>query len=291
MRGRLEHWWRSLESRSGPIAAWPVLAVLLALGADLNRASGWPAPGVPRTGQVVSLLSFLPDPLLRADWLYRGAQVAFIAASILWLARVALPFSSWTAAASLLVVQCLLQESRAYCSHSGHLLVQAVFVFALFTHFDREALRSAPRGAGFWRSPLVPRWLWAALAWLVAWFYTLAGWTKLQDSGLGWADGLSLQLYITALAPQPDSPAASLMLESRTIAQLTQLGTLACECLALPALLFAPIRVLVGLSLVSFHVGQQLVFGYPFYANMTLVALVFLPIVPALERRHGRSSD
>jgi hypothetical protein len=278
MRSRLAAWLEGLEVRSPVPRGWAALASILVAGVYLCTVPGWPPPDAPRTGQVVSVLSWLPEALVRSPWVFPAGKLAYVVSSGLWLARVAIPYSSWGAAASLLFVQCIAQESRVNCAHSSHLTVQAVLLFALWTHLDRSRIHDADSRGTFWRERLVPRWVAAVLTFLVAWFYTLAGWSKIVDSGFAWADGLSLQLYVLALGKQ-SAMFSQWVLESRAVAIGLQASTLACEAIALVACLWRWPRLILGLALIGFHVGQQLVFGYPFYGNMLLLAIAFLPVL------------
>ena len=50
------------------------------------------------------------------------------------------------------------------------------------------------------------------------------------------------------------------------------------ECGGLVAIFSARLRPLVGLALISFHIGQICIFGWGFHTNMLMLALVFLPV-------------
>ena len=69
-----------------------------------------------------------------------------------------------------------------------------------------------------------------------------------------------------------------MILSNRTIATLMQATALIGECGGLVAIFSARLRPLVGLALISFHVGQICIFGWGFHTNMLMLALVFLPV-------------
>ena len=137
-------------------------------------------------------------------------------------------------------------------------------------------IRDALERGSFWIDPLVPAWVPGLLIAHVAGFYSLSGYAKLHDSGLHWADGVSLQLW-TSIWGVP-GPFASAIVSSRILAQGLQALTLFTEVGALPMALHPRTRTLSGLLLIAFHLGQQLLFGWWFIGNMAIVALVLLPV-------------
>jgi hypothetical protein len=236
----------------------------------------------------VSVLSWLPDDLVRSAWLFHGARALYWVSAAVWLAGRALRVSSALAVGSLVVVTSLQQESRVDCAHSAHLTVQAVMAFCLWTQLDAGLLAAAKRAGTFWSASLVPRWLGGVLALAVGWFYTLTGCAKLIDSGLAWADGLTLQLYVLALAPT-DGTVAQVLISSRTLARTLQCIALAVEVLALPLALLRSTRALLGVGLIAFHVGQVWIFGYPFWGNVAVIAVALLgPRLSGVSRAVSR---
>jgi hypothetical protein len=114
-------------------------------------------------------------------------------------------------------------------------------------------------------------------------FHTYAGLAKLIYSGPGWANGVSLQLWVHMEA-YPWSPTTWLLLSSRTAAKWLQMLTLVAETAGILGVI-PRLRVAVGLLLLAFYVGVIVTFPYGFAINAGLVALYFLPVERWLDRR------
>jgi hypothetical protein len=268
--------------RARPHYAWLCLGVTLLACAHLCFVPGGPVTA-PRSGQVVSLLSWLPDAWVAAAWPFTALRIVFFVCAPLWLLRTGLPFTSWGATLAFTALASLAQEGRFSTAHSANLPNQVLILFAIWTHLDRRDLR----GGRFFERDVVPKWLPVFTVGLVGWFYTAAGVTKLADSGPGWADGLSLQLWVARFG-DVESPFAQAILADRGLARAMQAVTLVFETGALAFALWRPMRIATGLALIGFHVGQLLVFGYPFHGNVALLALTFLPIRETLTSWHAR---
>ncbi|MCA9544698.1 MAG: HTTM domain-containing protein, partial [Myxococcales bacterium] len=268
-------------TRARPHALWLTLLALLFAALGLCYAPGGPAPG-PRGGEVVSVLSWLPDAVVQAPEPFTVGRLAFMAFGAAWALGVWLPLSAWGASLAFLAVAALHQEARFAASHSAHLPAQLLVLLALWTHHERVALRAALAEGRVWRTPLVAPWFWTAGRVLVGWFYTLAGVTKVMDSGWAWANGTSLQLWVLAFGKR-GSFAADLIMDHHAAALALQWVTLLAEVFALPLMLWRPTRAVVAGALVAFHIGQWAVFGYPFYGNLLALALFGLPLEAAVE--------
>jgi hypothetical protein len=104
-------------------------------------------------------------------------------------------------------------------------------------------------------------------------------------------NGISLQSWIFLLGR--DRPLADLVLSDRRLALALQAITLTTELAALVAIFWRPLRVVVGLALIGFHLGSTFLMVLNFGGNLALLALVFLPAREALEgfvcKRLGRA--
>jgi hypothetical protein len=245
-----------------------------------------PAPVVAgRTGAVVSILSWAPVSWLQSKGLVWGLRCVFAAGALAWVCRVLPRWVSWITTAAFVLLAALHQESREFAAHSAHLPAQILVLFSL-CELDlarSERQRAAPSSLS------MPPWFWTAGALLVGWFYTLAGVSKLRDGGFAWADGLTMQLYAWQFG-LPDSWLRRLVVEHRGVAQVLQILTLVFESGAVLMAPWRPTRWLAGAMLLGFHVGQGLLFGYPFHANMLLVTVFLLPWREALARRSAPAS-
>ncbi len=88
---------------------------------------------------------------------------------------------------------------------------------------------------------------------------------------------MSLQLW-AELFGDKSSVFTQMILSSRTAAAAMQWAALVGECGGLVAIVSRRLRPLVGMLLIGFHVAQISVFGWGFYTNMVMLALVFLPV-------------
>ena len=128
--------------------------------------------------------------------------------------------------------------------------------------------------AFFGNRPWCPRWVSLASIAYIGIFHTAAGLSKLSFSGLGWANGTSLQLW-TYLWGRPWSPTTQLILSSRTFTQGLQALTLVLETAGILAI-FPRLRPWIGWGLVAFYAGVLTTFDYGFQFNALIYgALLF----------------
>jgi hypothetical protein len=234
-----------------------------------------------------TVVAFLPDAVRCDERVLQGSAWLFYAAAVLWAAQVLLPWSSWLAALAFTLVMALHFENKNALSHSTHLTCVLLWLYALWYGCCAGDIRRALRAGRFWSTPLYPNWVQALALFYVGFFYSLSGVSKLAHSGVAWANGTSLQVWVMLWGDKA-SVWTQLLLEHRWLAQLLQATTLAAEIAALPAVFFRRARVLEGLALVGFHIGSISVFHYTFHANAVLIGLLFLPLdrwVPALALR------
>lgn len=261
----------------GLLLLWALLAVGLHGLTRLHLAP--PAPSLER----LTLLGWLlPDAVLRSRLLFDGLRVLFAVASLLWVARRLLPASAWVATLSFLGAVSMAIEASAYTEHQHHAVTVLLGVQAVWFTVERRAFQRTSRARlrELLRQPLEPDWVAFAGLYYLAVTHTLAGLCKLRHAGLGWANGVSLQLWIHD-EPGPrgwlGGLLAGLLMSDRRLALALQAAALAIETLAVLACLGGRLRRAIGVALLGLHLGIELVFGFEFYG--TLVAVLILMVV------------
>ena len=274
MNERPTNWLAWLQERSLP--HFGQLATWLLLGAALWLA-GYPydiAVG-PRQG-LASLLSWLPGKVLASPasfWVARGALVLGVC---LWFWRKFLPWSCWLTVIAVTSLWSLHVENSWHTNHCFQMTNNLLFIQALWETLCAPDIRAATAAGKYWQTPLYPRWVTLAAVAYIGIFHTTAGLSKLSFSGLGWANGTSLQIW-THLWGRSWSPTTWLILNSRTFTQVLQATTLVVEtCGALAV--FPRLRTWIGLATVGFYVGVLLTFDYGFQFNLLFTALYLLPV-------------
>lgn len=278
---KLSFLFRRERPHYGQVSLWLILlACLFLLGQT------WCCSPLMPSGQAVTLLSWLPPDWLDDGWLYSIASVLCVASALCWLAQVLLPWSSWSTLISFTVAIAVHQEQLTYVDHMFQLSNQVLVVYALWYQFEHAAIRAALRVGAFWSRPLCPRWVRLLPLLLVGLFYFQTGFNKLSVSGVGWVNGVSLQLWVDVFGR--DGLLSELVLSSRGLARFLQGAALAVELAALLALPSRRLRTLVGCVLIGFHIGQVQLFGWAFHANALLIALTYLPVDRLLSRLAAR---
>ncbi len=234
-----------------------------------------PAPG-PAT-----VLSWLPASTLHARALSYVFGLLYLAGALLWIGQLGLPWAGWLTAISYNVAVSLFLENATQATHVGHITGMMLLLYAMWYHTCNKEIRAAVAAGQFWTTPLYPRWVYSAGAFYIGLFYGLSGLSKLLQSGTGWANGVSLQLW-AELFGHKNNIFTQLILRSRWLAALMQWTALIGETSGLLAAFWPLSRPVVGLLLIGFHVGQICVFGWGFHANMLLIALHFLPVSDVL---------
>ncbi|MBX7220203.1 MAG: hypothetical protein K1Y36_09680 [Blastocatellia bacterium] len=152
----------------------------------------------------------------------------------------------------------------------------ALWICALWYHFYRNQIRQSLQIGTFWKTSCYPSWAGFLGVYYVGLFYSFSGCMKLTHSGLAWANGVSLQLWVSIWG-NPDSTWTHLILSYRWFAKALQAATLCFESMAILGLLFPRLRPFLGLALLGFHFGQVTVFGWQFHYNAFIICLYFLP--------------
>jgi len=228
-----------------------------------------------RTGPA-TVLSFLPESVLRNLVVLRVCGGLFILGSLLWLSRLLLPWSGWLTSLSFTAVVALYVENMTQVTHVAHVTNMLLLLHALWYQCYHQEIRAALLQKRFWTTRLYPQWVHALGVFYLGLFYGLSGLMKLLTSGPNWANGVSLQLW-TNLWGNPDSPFTTLILGQRWIALTLQYSTLIGETGGLLAIVSRWARPVIGLLLIGFHIGAISVFSWGFHANVAMLILFFFP--------------
>jgi hypothetical protein len=281
-------WLKSLEERTLPhfnqLVVWALLgtAAVLAIWPFELRSGD-------RAG-FVSLFSWLPDEVVRGQWIWLAFRLLLVAGIVLWLVQRWLPWSCWLVVIAFTGLWSLHVETTYNTAHIFNMANMLLVIQAIWFTADAPLIRQRLCDRTFWQAPLVPRWVSLVSIAYIGIFHTAAGLSKLSFSGPGWADGTSLQLW-TYLWGRPWSPTTQLILSSRTLTQGLQVLTLVVETAGVLAV-FPRLRPWVGWGLVAFYIGVLATFDYGFQFNALFTALYFLPceirITRAAARRIGQ---
>jgi hypothetical protein len=272
----------SLLICSVPLAAY----FLLAWPGDRARGG--------RTGPA-TVISFLPDQLLLDRRVQIACGVVFAVAACAWAAHRWLPWSAGLTALAFTAVVALYVENATQLTHVAHLTNAMLILYALWYFSCHGDISAALREHRFWRTPLYPRWMYSCSVFAVGFFYGVSGLMKWLTSGPDWANGTSLQIWAQVFPRDPTSAWTNLVVSNRALAQAMQWVALVGETAGFVAIVSRLLRPWIGLLLIGFHMGQIVLFGWGFHANMVIIALVFLPFYEWLprwiDRRKARSAN
>lgn len=267
----------------GQAVTWVLLYTALALAPNVCTVG----PGAGRAADAATVLSPLPATVLSLPLLFSSCRRVLVLGAVLWACRLLIPWSCWITLLAFTATISICFENRSHISHLYNITNMLLLIHAMWYHFYRKDIRAALSAGTFWESPLYPAWAFGLSVFYIGLFHTWAGATKLLTSGPGWANGLSLQLWVY-LWGDPTSPLREFIISNRWAAQGLQAMTLAVETSALLVCPFRRLRVLVGASLLGLYIGMVSVFGYyGFYYNALFVVLFFLPIERGMAALHG----
>jgi len=279
-----QSWLQQLSDRTLPhfnqLVVWSLLAAAATLALWQFEIKSGPRGGL------VSLLSWVPDEIVRSTAIWMTLRVTLAIGIALWLAQRCLPWSCWLVVVSFTALWSLHVETTTNTAHIFNMVNMLLVIQAIWITADAPLIRQRLRNHTFWQSPLVPRWVALASIAYIGIFHTAAGLSKLAFSGPQWASGVSLQLW-TYLWGRPWSAATQLMLASRPITQALQVLTLVFETAGILAI-FPRLRTAVGCGLVAFYAGVLATFDYGFQFNALFTALYLLPIERFITRRAAR---
>lgn len=232
----------------------------------------------PRTGTPATIFFWLPSSLLSSMAFYNVVRGVLLVATALWAVRVWIPVSCWATVFAFTLLWSLRMENLTNGAHIFNVTNMLLFVHAMWFHFYRHEIAAASRRGDFWSTPCYPRWVLLLCVFYLGWFHSMAGFTKIATSGLGWGDGVSLQLWVKLFGWEP-SPFGQLILYDTRLTAWLQTGALVIECASVLCVLHRWLRYAVGLGLLGFYIGVLSTFvTFGFHFNAILVAWFLLPV-------------
>ena len=271
-----------LWQRTRPLYAqtllWVTLgsAYWLAFGEPNYYTSGEPSD------DIVTYLAFLPDEFVRDRTVYRLVQWLFAVFGVLWFFQLGLPYTSWAATVCFTTLISLFQENIFYHDHIFQVTNMILILHCFWYHFAARGIKDSLHEGTFWTTPLTPNWLVFLSVFYISVYYAFVGWHKVWVSGLGWVNGVSLQLWLLSWHRVDFFP-NNWLVENVYLAASAQAFTLFAEGFAFLGLFNRTLRTIMGVVLVTFHIGQKWVFDFDFESNTVMVAYVYLPFAAWLE--------
>lgn len=236
-----------------------------------------------------SVLSYLPPSLLSSEWPFHVFRAMLWAGMLPWMFGRLLPWSCWTTTIGFIGLWSMHLENTTDGAHVFHASAMMLIVQSFWRTSLAGEIAAAQKAGTLWSTPLYPRWaFWLGLFYL-GWFHTLAGLAKFYESGIGWANGTSLQLWVHWDA-YPWSPARAIICQHKGLATFLQALTLVFETAGILALA-KRLRPWIGLGLLGFYAGVLITFPYGFQFNAALTALYFLPFDDWIPKWVARRLD
>ena len=123
---------------------------------------------------------------------------------------------------------------------------------------------------------VLPPWTYFLFLYYISLSYTYSGLTKIWYSGWDWANGSSLMFWVAHFAPYRDTWLYAVITEHFWLAWIMQVVTFFVETFCLVVIFWPHARPIFGLLLVGFHLSVETLFGFHFYANILLDALILI---------------
>jgi len=223
-----------------------------------------------------TILSFLPAEILTSPLVFHCFRWLFVSAGILWMLQLLLPLSSWVCVFAYTATIAMVFENSTHIEHTKNLANLVLFVHAMWYHFHARDIRTALERNSFWTSRIYPGWTYCLSLFCIAVYHSNAALSKILASGLGWPNGLSLQLWILLMG-RKHSLANTLILSDRSTAALMQWAVLLVEASAILAVFFPRLRIAIGVALLGLYIAIADAFGFSFLLNAFLVAAFCFP--------------
>lgn len=235
-----------------------LVALWLSLEVDLRHAH------LPK-GATVSVLGLvLPAAVWSSPALLWATRLILWGGALLGLVGSgrdqARKIAGWTTALGMLLLGSLYWENLPWFRHK---FVAPLWILALLAAAEHRPGRA-------------PAWLREGAVLVLAAFYGGAGIAKLQGSGLAWADGVGLQLWMLRLGDR-ESVIRGWIVDDATLAAVIAGGALALELAAIGLVFWPGARRVFGCCLLGLHLGIDQILHIDFRPQMVLVALVLLP--------------
>jgi hypothetical protein len=232
------------------------LAIYYCVAADFE--SGAP-PSI-----ALSAAAYLPWHIVSARNFLLALKTVTIVLLALWAANRLLPWSAVIGSFGMFATMSVIVASQNYTHHENHTVSVLLVIYAL-----REIFRQGSRAADY------PEWVYRLSLLYLTSCYTFSGITKILNCGVGWANGVSLQLWCREYASGPGIM-RNLCLWDTSFAAAAQALVLFAETTAIAAFLFPGLRRFYGIVLISFHVSVELIFDYGFYGLIFSDLMFFL---------------
>lgn len=257
----------------GQFTVWLLLAFAVVLAVSPVEFSDGP-----RSDHAATIFAWLPDFLLRSPVFFTVVGVTLIGSAAMWALRIAVPVSCWTTTILFALLWSLRMENLTNGAHIFNVTNMLLLIHAMWYQFYHGEMRSAKHAGSYWTTPTYPRWVFLLSVFYLGWFHSLAGFTKIFESGWGWGNGVSLQLW-TQMFGETSTPFAQVILYDARLTAWLQTGALMIECLSILCVFHWLIRYAVGVGLVGFYLGVLTTFvTFGFHFNAILVALFLLPV-------------
>ena len=257
----------------GQIATW-----ILLLFAMVVAWTPIEFDGGPRRPDAATVFSWMPESIIRSPELFFGVRVVLFVSAFMWALRVAIPFSCWLTVAAFTMSWALRMENLTNGAHIFNVTNWLLIIHAMWFHFRHREIKNAIGDSTFWETKLYPRWVFWLCVFYLGWFHSLAGFSKILNSGFDWGNGVSLQLWTELFGWKP-SPFGKLLLWDVRLTAWMQTGALALECLSIFCILNRWFRYAIGFALFGFYLGVLTTFiDFGFHFNAILVAYFLLPV-------------
>ena len=282
----MREWVRSLGETRRPYYGQVSLWVLLGTCLYLSFYTHLQYQSLPK-GTTVSLLGYLlPSGVFDEAWPFYLSKVVLWLSAACWAFRALVPWSGWICVLAYTLMVSIYWENLPWFKHKFVIPNAMLVIYALWYQLRRREMASASAKGIFWRSDLFPRWVYFLSVYSIGIHYCCAGLSKLQAAGLEWGNGLSLQIW--AFLGPSESFLTQIIVSDRFLARSLQMGVHGMELLAIVAIFQRHVRVAICVGMVGFHIGVYMCLGIPFFSNVVLLLLVFLPWYEHQERLAAR---
>ena len=248
-----------------------VFAILLALS-SIEFSDGV------RSAAPATVFSWLPESVVRSGAFFFGVRIVLAVSAVCWMTQVALPVSCWATTFAFTLMWSLRMENLTNGAHIFTVTNMLMFIHAMWYQFYSDQIKQASYTNATATMRCYPRWVFLLAVFYLGWFHTLAGMTKILTTGIGWGNGVSLQLW-TELFGNTSTPFAQVILFDTRLTAVMQTGALLIECASILCVFNRWLRYGIGIGLTGFYLGVLTTFvTFGFHFNAILVAVFLLPV-------------
>ena len=249
----------------------------------------------PRSVEPATIFTWLPEWLLRNGAFFTLTRICVVGAAVLWWARIWTPISCWLTVLLAMLLWSLRMENLTNGAHVFNVANMLLVIHAMWFQFYHREIDAALASESFADEidelappelkekherlqRCYPRWVFMLCVFYLGWFHSLAGFTKILSSGVGWGNGVSLQLWTKLFGWEP-SPFGQLLLYDARLTAWMQTGALLIECACILVVFNRWLRYGLGLALFGFYLGVLTTFvSFGFHFNALLVVWFLLPV-------------